>query len=426
MNKRLLLFLIMVSFLIGGFSYGDNLNDVYVIPIHGEINKATYDFVANKLAEIEEVNPEAVIFDINTYGGLIDQAEAIKDLIISLPYTTISYVNNKAESAGVLVTIASEKVAMKNTATIGSAETIPNTEKIMSMWRGFLRDTAQYRGRDVEIIEKMADKDMDIPGISPRGKLINLTSKEAILYGISDYSANNYEDILDYFNIKYGKINRVEENFQVKLAKRISSPYLSTLLITLGLIGLVVEVLSPGFGIGGTISIVSFALYFGGNIMAGNSSWGAVILFITGLILIIIEIIVPGFGLPGISGILLLGAGVVVAMDSFVVAIYSIAIAVFITIIVTYILVKLGMKNKRFNKIVLKTKLNDESGFLADHSKEEYLGKTGITITELRPSGFIEIDGKKLDGLSMGEFIDKEVQIEVSKVEGSKIFVRRK
>ena len=98
-------------------------------------------------------NPKAIIFEIDTYGGVIVEAEKIKNLIISSPVPTIAYVNNKAESAGVLIAIAADNVVVSNTATIGSAETIPNTEKVLSMWRGLLRDTAQYRNRDPEIIE---------------------------------------------------------------------------------------------------------------------------------------------------------------------------------------------------------------------------------------------------------------------------------
>lgn len=99
------------------------------------------------LKDIEGNSPKAIIFEIDTYGGLIDEAEKIKNLIIDLKTPTISFVNNKAESAGVLITISSENVVMAESSTIGSAETIPNTEKVLSMWRSFLRDVAQLRGR---------------------------------------------------------------------------------------------------------------------------------------------------------------------------------------------------------------------------------------------------------------------------------------
>lgn len=425
MKRKFIGILLLLTLLVlSSISYADG-NEVYIVPIKGEINHATYNFLNHTMDKIIRENPKAIIFEIDTYGGQIVEAEKIKNLIISSPVPTISYVNNKAESAGVLVTIAAEKVVVSNTATIGSAETIPNTEKILSMWRSMLRDTAQYRNRNPEIIEAMADKDVEIEGLVPRGKLLNMTSSEAVKYGIADLAADNYETILSTFKLGDANINIVEESLQVKLAKYISNPYVSSFLLTIGFVGLVIEILTPGFGIGGTISIIGFGLYFGGNILAGNSHWTSLVLFVTGLILLVIETMVPGFGLPGVSGIILVIIGVVLAMDSYKIAMLSLSIAIVITTIVTLVLIKMGYRSKLLNKIVLETSHKDEKGYISVDSPLEYLNKEGKTLTELRPAGFIEIDGVKLDALSEGGYIAKDLPIKVVRVEGSKLFVRR-
>lgn len=425
-KSRVVIILIsLIVLILSNVGYAEAGGDVYVVPIKGEINKATYNFLNNTMSKLIKENPAAIIFEIDTYGGLINEAEKIKSLIMSSSIPTISYVNSKAESAGVLITIASEKVVMANSATIGSAETIPNTEKVLSMWRGLLRDTAQYRNRNPEVIEAMADKDIEIEGLVTKGKLVNLTSSEAVQYGIADLATDSYRDILDYFNLDNANIQRIDEGLQIKLAKYISNPYISSLLLTLGFVGLVIEILTPGFGIGGTISIIGFGLYFGGNILAGNSHWTSLVLFVTGLILLVIEAIMPGFGLPGISGIILVIVGTVLAMDSLGVALFSLSIAIIITTIVTIILIKMGFKSKMLNKIVLDTEHKDERGYLSVDSMNQYIDKEGISITELRPAGFIEIEGMKLDALSDGGFIPKNTTIKVVRVEGSKIFVRR-
>lgn len=424
---RILVLTLMTILLLSsiGIGFAENNQDVYVIPIKGEINSASFSFLKEVIADIDESTTKAIIFEIDTYGGLIDQASNIKDLILSLDIPTISFVNNKAESAGVLITIASEKVVMATNSTIGSAETIPNTEKILSTWRSFLRDTAQYRGRNTDIIQAMADSDMVVAGINTKGKLINLTSKEALEHGIADLVSDDYDEMLEHFGIANANIIPVEEGLQVKLAKLISKPYISSLLLTLGLVGLVIEILTPGFGIGGTISIIGFGLFFGGNILAGNSNWTSLALFATGLLLLVVEGIVPGFGLPGIAGIIFVTGGTVLAMGSFSSAIASLSIAIILTTIVTVILLKLGFRSKLLDRVVLKAEHNKERGYLSVDSSDIYLNKKGISITELRPSGFIEIDGKRLDALSDGSFIPKDVQIEIFRVEGSKIFVRR-
>jgi membrane-bound serine protease (ClpP class) len=419
-----LIILLMLSSIALGTE--DNTGDkVYVVPIKGEINRATNYFVKDTIEELESQGAKAIIFEIDTYGGLIDQAQQIKDSIISTDIPTISFVDKNAQSAGVLIAIASEKVVMAKNATIGSAETIPNTEKALSMWRALLRDAAQYRGRNSDIVEAMADKDIVIEGIKEKGKLINLTGNEAVKYGIADLTANDYESILEHFNIETSEIVKVEEGFQVKFAKAISSSALSTLLLAIGLIGIVVEIFTPGFGLGGIASIIAFGLYFGGNILAGNSNWISLTFFVIGLILIVIEGMVPGFGLPGISGIVFIILGIIMAMDNLSSAVLSLSIAIILTTIVTILFVKLGYRSKIFNNVILSNKLLKDKGYIPSNDMEHLLGEEGITLSELRPAGFIEIGNNKYDALSDGGFIVRNDKIKVVKVEGSKIFVRR-
>lgn len=398
---------------------------VYVVPIKGEINRATHNYVRDVVDDLNNRNDvEAIIFEIDTYGGLIDEAEKIKNVIISTNIPTISYVNTRAASAGALITIASERVVVAPSASIGSAETVPNTEKILSHWKSVLRDTAQLRGRDTEIVEAMADSKIVIEGLSPAGSLLSLTSQEAYEYGIADFVAADISEILAEFNLSSANVQVEEEGLQIKLAKYISSPFVSSLLLTIAFVGLVIEIFTPGFGVGGTISIIGFGLYFGGNILAGNSNWTSLVLFVIGLLLLVIEGIVPGFGLPGISGMILILLGTVLAMGSISIALLSISIAIIITAIVAIVLVKKGFKSKLLNRIILENKTETERGFVSSESMDDFLGKEGIALSGLRPTGYIEIDGQRLDAMSEGEFIPKDTKVIVVKVEGSKIFVR--
>lgn len=251
----------------------------------------------------------------------------------------------------------------------------------------FLRDVAQYRGRDDKLVQGMADKKI-------YGELINLTGNEALEKGICDLVSNDYHNILRDFNISYNNVVKYEENIELKLARALANPYMGTFLLTVGFVGMIIEIFTPGFGIGGTISIIAFGLFFGGNIIAGHSQWTSLAIFITGLILLIIEAIIPGFGLPGISGIVLVLAGTILAMGTVTSALWSLSIAIIITAIITILLVKFGHKSKKMEGVVLSTSQQDEDGYLSTTSQAEYLNKTGVTVSELRPSGIIEIDGK--------------------------------
>lgn len=416
---------ILLILLFSSISFGQD-EIVYVVPIKDEINRATHNYVRDVVDDLNERDDvAAIIFEIDTYGGLIEEAEKIKNVIISTNIPTISYVNTTAASAGALITIASERVVVAPSASIGSAETVPNTEKVLSHWKSVLRDTAQLRGRDTDIVEAMADSSLAIEGLSPAGSLLSLTSQEAYEYGIADYVAEDVNDILNHFNLSSANLEIEEESLQIRLSKYISSPFVSSLLLTIAFVGLVIEIFTPGFGLGGTISIIGFGLYFGGNILAGNSNWTSLVFFIIGLTLLIIEGIVPGFGFPGISGIILIIVGTILAMDSVSIAILSLSVAIIITSIVAIIFVKLGYKSKILNRVILKNRTDSDRGFLSSQSKNELLGKEGITLSGLRPSGYIDIDGQRLDALSEGGFIPKDSKIIVVKVEGSKIFVRR-
>ena len=421
-----ILVLVLLSISLGVFATSTTGGEkIYVVPIKGEINRATHNYIRDVLEDLADENVSALIFEIDTYGGSVEEAQKIKDLIISTNIPTISFVNNKAISAGVLITIASEKVVMTTSSTIGSAETIPNTEKILSFWRSTLRDTAQFRGRNTQIIEGMADKDVVVGGISEKGKLINLTGQEAVEYGIADLLANDVNEIISELNLSTTEVDVLEEGLQIKLAKYISSPYISTLLLIMGFIGLVIEIMTPGFGIGGTISLLGFGLYFAGNILAGNSNWMSLLLFVLGLVLLIIEVFVPGFGLPGVSGIPLVLVGTVLAMDNIRTGIMSLSIAIIISTIASFYLVKMGFKSKLFRGIILTNKLDEERGYSSGRNMKHLLDMEGVALSELRPAGFIEIDGEKLDALSEGEFISKNSLVKVVRVEGSKIYVRR-
>lgn len=405
--------------------YSEEGNDVYVIPIKGEINKATYQFVKNRLDEVLTQRPAAIIFNIDTFGGLIDEANNIKEVIMKLDVPTIAFVNTKAESAGVLITIACEKIAMADGATMGSAETIPNTEKVMSLWLSWLRDTSERRGRDPVLISSMADKDIEISGVVKKGELLNINAREAKELGVADIIANNYRDILNNFNIQYNDIVEVETDLRTNAARILTNPYVASILLSLGFIGLLIEVFTAGFGAGGTISLIAFSLFFGGNIIAGNSSWGVLIIFIAGIVLLLIEAAVPGFGIPGIGGLVCVIASIVLAAGSVESAILSLSIAVVLTVIVAVLLIKYGPRSPYLDRIILKTAQNKETGYSGIIIKEDLVNKEGIVVTYLRPSGTVEIEGKRIDAVSEGEFIEKGAKVKVVKVEGPRVVVRK-
>ncbi len=436
-GKWYILLFIMVLYIILSFSnfavYAENAKNVYIIPIKGEINPAVTQFVKSSIKKAEaDPSSVAILFEIDTLGGMIHEATQIRDAIMKTPLHTISFVNNRAESAGVLIAIASEDLVMNQGSTIGSAETIPYTEKNISYWKSELRATAEQRGRDPRLVEAMADRRIEIPDpnqqgefIVKEGELLNLTTKEAEKLGFIDGVFRHFKDIFNFFDIQYTEIISIQQDFKIKIAQWATSSFILPVLLAAGFIGLIVELFTPGFGIGGTISLIAFSIFFGGSILAGNAGITVILIFMTGVLLLCIEAIVPGFGAPGIGGVLCIIVSIILASNSIALGIFSLLIAFILTIIAAVLLLKYAPRNKYFDKIILRTSLKKDQGYVPTASKDDLLGLEGTAITPLRPAGIIEVNDEKIDAITEGDFIDIHARIKIVKIEGRKIVVKK-
>nr|WP_192987913.1 NfeD family protein [Carnobacterium mobile] len=197
---------------------------------------------------------------------------------------------------------------------------------------------------------------------------------------------------------------------------------MNILLLSVGFIGLVIAGLTRHYIIGGILAIGSFAGYF---FLNGSGQWFPIIIFILGILLIILEVFIPNFGVAGILGGILLFGGVYLNYGDVGKSLFDLSVAGIISVILAVVLLKNGYTFGNFNKLVLNDNLNKVSGFSSNKDYSDYLGKKGITTTTLRPSGKVAFDDIELDVLSSGEQIESDIFVEVIKVEGSKIIVRR-
>ncbi|AHM56729.1 putative membrane bound hydrolase YqeZ [Peptoclostridium acidaminophilum DSM 3953] len=399
---------------------------VYVINVKSEITPGLFSYIKSSLSKAEEEGASLVLFDIDTYGGRIDSAVNISDVILESDIKTVAYINKRAISAGVLVSISCDNIYMAPGATIGSAETIPATEKNISYWKKQLKTVAEEKGRDTELVMAMADKDIEIEGVVEKGKLLNLTTEEALKLGFIDGKASSRGEVYRSLGIESFSENVVESTPIEDFINIISSSYVAPLLLALGFIGLVVEIITPGFGIGGLLSIIGFSLFFMGSIMGGNAHLLSVVLFIAGIAMLIAEAAAPGFGVFGVLGIAGMVLSIVMASSSLTLALVYMLIALVLTVVVVVLIFKKLPKRKLAKTLLLDTNLSKESGFIPAKEMLEYIDREGRAVSFLRPSGKIEIDNNILDAVSDGEFIQKDELVKVIRVEGSKIIVRKK
>ncbi len=403
-----------------------NIDLIYNIPIKNDFNPALSNFIQSNIKEAEKNNVDLIILEISSFGGIVDSAIVIKDTIINTQIPVISYVSERAWSAAALVALAGDELVMKNGSSIGAAETRPNEEKYISALRKEFASTAELRGRKGKIAEAMVDSDIRIEGLVESGKLLTLTANEAYNNKIADLTVNNYEELLTNYNLNNSNIENVSFPLKMKFANLVTTPIFSILLLTIAFIALISEALIPGWGVGGTIGLISLGTFFSAFIMTGYAHWGLIVLFLVGLLLLFLEaFIVPGFGVTGIGGLIAIFSSLFFFFPTPNIALIVIASVLVLSIIALVFIVKIFGVSKLWRNISLGESLSNDRGYTSHSDKKELLNKRGITLTHLRPAGTAEINEKRIDVVSEGDYIDKGKKIKVIKVEGSRVVVKK-
>lgn len=434
MSKQRKAFLVLCLTLICLAAFGLSANAVaeitYVIPIAGDIDEGNLNFIRNSYAEAVQADAAAIIFQVDTYGGYVDQAITIKDLILSCQIPTYCFVDSKALSAGALIALAGEQMVMTPGASIGAAE--PRIldqkadEKTMSMWRSQLSGVAESRGKDGQLAAAMADSDIVIPGVTEKDQLLTLTAAQALEHGLADAICGNLQEVISTYDLPSYTVE-AEQSFQDRIGRFLSNPIVTTILLTLGIAGVVIEIVTAGsFGVFGAVGVLGFALYFIGAFFAGNLGWGAVILLAAGIILLLLEIfVIPGFGVPGILGILAILTSLCFVAPNFQHAVISLGIALVLAVIIIVITVKNKKTRQVWSKLILFQKQENAEGYVAPSSDlSRFLGQRGKSLTVLRPAGSAEIAGERVDVVTNGEYIEPNRPILVILVEGLRVVVK--
>jgi membrane-bound ClpP family serine protease len=146
--------------------------------------------------------------------------------------------------------------------------------------------------------------------------------------------------------------------------------------------------------------------------------------FILGFILLVIEMFHPGFGVPGVTGLILLLIGVILSARTVLEALIMIIVILALLGIALSFVLNSATKGFLSKKLVLSQTSKKESGYIGTEDLSYFLGKEGVATSILRPAGTANFDGVRLDVVSEGEFIAKDMKIVVVKVEGRRIVVR--
>ncbi len=414
---------------------------VHIAYIDGEIDLGLAPYISRVVSDAEKDNAEAIIFRINTFGGRVDAATQIKDAIIGTDLLTIAFINNRAISAGALIALSCKKIIMVPGSSIGAATVVDQTgekqaEKYQSYMRSEMRSTAEKNGRPVNIAEGMVDERIIIPGLVDSTQLVTLTSEEALKYGIADTVLNNMEEVFAYFNLKDAEKISQKSNWAEDVVRFLNNGIISSILIMIGIFGLIAEIKSPGWGVPGTAGLIALSLFFGSSYILQLASIIEILLFVVGLGLLLVEIfVIPGFGVAGIGGIALiivslflsmLGADPFLDFEAVSMAILRLTVGLVAALILIFLVARFLPSSNFFKKFILSEEEKADAGYTSRSNLSELLGAEGISLTTLRPAGTAEFNGKRVDVVTDSEYIEHGKPIFVTAVEGMRVVVREK
>lgn len=149
-----------------------------------------------------------------------------------------------------------------------------------------------------------------------------------------------------------------------------------------------------------------------------------IFLFIFGFLFIAVEIIMPGFGAPGIAGALCLILGVVLTVDTVLEGIIAVCVIFVLISVLVAVLMMLVTNGKIKTKIILDDSLDRDSGYISSRDLQYLVNKKGVTTTSLRPAGKVSVEGVEFDAISDGRYIDKGVEVIVTKISNSSLAVK--
>ncbi|MFQ5862858.1 MAG: nodulation protein NfeD [Candidatus Brocadiales bacterium] len=454
---------------------------VFVIPLEGMIDGGLYSSVERRTKIALDEKPSIIIFKIDTYGGRLEPAFEISEYIADIPEETktVAYIPKKAISAGALITVSCNEIAMGPQAELGDCEPIvPSAEggyktvgeKIQTVLRTKFRKFAEKNGYPTRLAEAMVTSEMEVYYIitedSPegrfvtarelkemteedtkkikskkliveKGKLLTMHAREAKDYGFAKYIVKDRSELLEQYSVEAEQIEELVINWSEEMVRFLDS--IAPILLSVGLIALWMEFKAPGFGLPGIIGILCLATVFLSKYMVGLAEVPEMIIFALGIMLIAVEVLLlPGFGLFGIAGIIFMLAGLVLAFQDFLVPqtpyhyeelrinLLQILSSMVGSLVIMAILVRYLPGMPLFGRLVLRASEEATLGFetVPVTSKEALIGKRGYTLSTLRPSGRAEFGGEVLDVVSQGEFIEPNQMVEVVEVRGNRVIVR--
>jgi membrane-bound serine protease (ClpP class) len=442
LSYKILLLLLSLP-LLAPAQMSDSLKQIFIFSLEGDVDARTERSTDLALTAATEAGAELVILKMNTFGGAVDAADAIRTRILEYPKPVWVFINKNAASAGALISIACDSIYMAPGASIGAATVVTGTgeaapDKYQSYMRSQMRATAEANGRDPRMAEAMVDERIYIPNVIDSGQVLTLSTSEAIRLGFCEGQYSSIDELLTNYKLQDVPRQTYELPAVEKVIAFFINPFVSGILILLIIGGLYFELQTPGVGFAGLAAAIALLLYLVPYYLNGLAEHWEVLMLILGIGLLALEIfVIPGFGIAGIGGLLLMvGSLVLMTLNNdwfdFEFVAPELLMESTLAVIGGFlggILLIIGggarlVNSKYFRSIALESVQAHDEGYEAHSRPQRLLGMEGVAYTVLRPSGKVMIADELYDAYTRGEYIEAGSRVLVIDDRGGTIRVR--
>ena len=303
---------------------------VYVLTFEGAVTPVLKKYLIDAIATAQERNAELIILELDTPGGSIDITKSITQVMLASPVPIVVYVapsGAHAGSAGTFITLAAHAAAMAPGSSIGAASPIAGGGQDIG-------DTLEAKVKnilsaDIENLTERRGEDATKWAIAAVQEAAAATANQALELGVVDFIASDISDLLeqlDGFEVTVGGERVILETGDVFVQRReldriqqllnfLADPSIASLLFSLGTLGLIIEVRSPGFGVPGIVGAICLllAFYALGQLDANVSGLALIVL---ALVLFVAELFTPTFGVLAAGGVIAFIFGGVLLFDT--------------------------------------------------------------------------------------------------------------
>ncbi len=461
-----------------------------LIVLEGYIGLGNAEYLHRKLATARSHGAKLVIIEIHSGGGRVDMSMAMAEMLRDAYWAhTVAFIPHHAYSGAAVIALGCQDIVMGPEAIMGDAGEIFQDEnsqfryvpeKLLSPLIEFVHTLAAARGHPPALAEAMVDMKLTVYHVQnvktgkmacmsqreidaepdqwrrlapvPQtggGRFFTVNGQEAVKLGLAKEMASSRAELAARYPLE-GQLLVLEPSVIDTIVQILNSPWITSLLLVVGLIGLYIEFSSPGIGFGGLLAAVCFATFFWSHFLGNPAAWLALILFMLGMAFVAVELFVlPGFAVAGLAGAILMIAGVALAIQGFFIpqtpqdlaTLTQTALVIFISgltfaVAAVYISKRLGSL-PLFSRLVLAPpepagahaalSAGQDRAAAAPGRQAELpvgVGRIGIAQSTLRPGGKARFGNQYVDVITDGDFIVKGSRVRIVEISGNRVVVR--